>query len=511
MPNSLATLDQGVLKIENLGKRFGDNQVLTDVSLDVRPGRVHALLGHNGSGKSTLIKALAGVYSIDAGSVTRDQTELRSASPQSSADLGIRVVHQRKNVVDQMSGADNLGLGGTFSKRGPFVDKKAQTKRAVAVVEKLAKDVRWDPRLEMSDGPELVKTYLAIGRAVEQLATESILILDEPTASLSPAESDELLTSIKQLKNSGVGVLYVSHRLREVIEIADDITVLSDGKVILQGLASDFTLDDIIVALTPSENEDSRAVFTESISVQTAVGSAKRSEFAVTGLSTESLQGIDINVQPGEILGVAGLDGSGREEVARALGGLDPDATVLEVSTSSGKNDKLSTRIASELGISLALESRSPGAVVNEMTISENIVLRSRTGRSPIKKQEAKTIAADWVKRLGIIPSDVGTVLSDMSGGNRQKVVIASALTVQPSALVVEDPTAGVDIAAAVRLRQTIIEYSEQEETPVLWVSSDLEELELVADRVLCIRDGEIITILEEGEISERSILAAIS
>lgn len=502
----------GTVRIDSVSKSFGDARVLDGVSLRLVPGRVHALLGHNGSGKSTLIKILAGVYTFDEGSVSRDGDVLKSGSPASSSELGLRFVHQRKNVIEQLSATDNVGIGGAYESVGPFVLWKRQRAKAVAAVQGIHSATTFDPDAPMGDGPEIVKTYLAIGRAIGQVETESVLVLDEPTASLSPEESEELLSAIKRLRNQGVAILYVSHRLREVGEIADDITILSDGKVILEGESKDVSLDDMIQALTPdgqAEIEQKAAEAAPVTGSTTAV--TLKEQFVVDRLSSDLLNQVSFRIRPGEIVGVAGLDGSGREQVARALGGMNPDADVEKVTTSRGEASKLTPRVATQLGIALALESRTPGAVVDSMTVRENIVLRERSDGKRLGHKRSLQVAREWISELGILPRSPDAKLELMSGGNRQKVVMASALTMNPSALVVEDPTAGVDISSAVRIREVIVNYALTESVPVLWVSSDLEELETVSHRVLCIRDGLISSELVREEISERSILEAIS
>lgn len=507
MNQTQQTLAQGTLTIEGLTKSFGDIRVLDGVSLALRPGRVHALLGHNGSGKSTLIKILAGVYTFDEGVIARDEHELKSGSPRSAQQLGIRFVHQRKNVVEQLPASDNVGFGGVFERVGPFVDWKRQRKRALDAVKRIQHTALVDVVNPMGEGPEIHKTFLAIGRAVGQVDVDSILVLDEPTASLSPAESDELLAGVQRLRDTGVSVLYVSHRLREVQKIADDITVLSDGKVVLSGEAKDISFADIVDALTP-EQPNAPAHTSVRAEHQQHTGTTP---FIVRGLRTPLLHGIDLTVHPGEIVGVAGLEGSGREEVARALGGIMKDAAVSLLETEWGRAHKLDPHTAVRLGISLALESRAPGALVGAMSIAENIGIRQRANRAQLGRRAIKQHAVEWIDALGILPPDPDTTLELMSGGNRQKVVIASALAVEPTVLVVEDPTAGVDIAAAGRVREVVTRAAREEGLGVLWVSADLEELQEVCDTVVCIADGRVATELGKEHMSERHILEAIS
>lgn len=367
----------------------------------------------------------------------------------------------------------------------------------------------------MGMGPEILKAYLAIGRALDQVTHTGILVLDEPTASLSPAESDELLETVETLRAHGTAILYVTHRLHEVERIADDITVLRDGRVTLQASAGDVSYGLLVEALAATETAGQSGTHADDSNRREA-GSGDRSGdpgstgLTVTKLSTTLVDEISFSVAGGEIVGVAGADGSGREDIARALGGGLKDAVLSSVRTSRGQMSHLSPRTAQKLGIALALESRSPGAVIDAMSIEENLGLRLKPRQRSPHAAESKKAARYWISQLGILPPSEDTLLAVMSGGNRQKVVIAAALSLRPGVLLVDDPTAGVDVNAAAQLRNLIVEYARETRAAVLWASSDLEELEQVSDRVICMRNGKMVSELSSGQISESNILTEI-
>lgn len=504
------------LEIQGLSKSFGTVKVLDSVSLNLEPGRVHALLGHNGSGKSTLIRILAGVYGYEEGSIRRGTIELQQKSPKASAEFGIRFVHQRKNVVGQLTGADNAGLGGNYRTRGLFIDWRRQREHAISLVNRVRSNTIFDPRERMGLGPEILKTYLAIGRALDQVTHTGILVLDEPTASLSPAESDELLETVDALRAHGTAILYVTHRLHEVERIADDITVLRDGRVTLQASAEGVTYEQLVGALAATEAGGQPGAATREVNRRETKssddsGDPRVSGLTVSRLSTALVEGIDLHVAGGEVVGVAGADGSGREDIARALGGGLKDATLSSVRTIRGQaSHHLTPRAAQKLGIALALESRSPGAVIDAMSIEENLGLRLNPREGRTKPAEAKKAAQHWISQLGILPQSEDTILAVMSGGNRQKVVIAAALSLRPDVLLVDDPTAGVDVNAAAQLRNLIVGYARETHAAVLWASSDLEELEQVSDRVICMRNGTVSAELNGERITESNILTEI-
>lgn len=504
---------QRALVARSVSKTFGALTVLRDFDFDLEAGEVHALLGHNGSGKTTFIKTLAGVHLPDPGAhIEINGAPLVQGSPKDSYQAGLRFVHQRPAVIGELDAADNLALGQRYRKRfGFMIDWRAQREAAEAALHELDDSTPSVGRGPLGDEPAIVRTKLAIGRALSDLSEGGVLVLDEPTASLAPEEVSQLFSVLEGITAKGVGIIYITHRLREVYEIASRITLLRDGRSLGTHRVGEMDVSRLVNLLSDGKVEASAApARTPRIDVPSReLGDAA---LVVKGLSSTNLTDVSFEVERGEILGVCGLDGSGREDLARAVVGALP-VTASMVQTARGSTDDLVIRSAERLGIVMARESRAKGSLVDEFTVRENmsLPLLKRFARAGVVSGPAeRSFSREWIDRLDVRPPESEAVVGNMSGGNRQKVVIGRALSRRPEALVLDDPTAGVDVGASHSLHE-LFRVAARKGIGVLLVSSDLEEIVALADRVLVLDAGRVSAVLEGDDIDENALLQEMS
>lgn len=504
------------LSITGVSKSFDGSQVLHDVSLSIDRGEVHALLGHNGSGKSTLIKILAGVYTPDGSTaeIRIGGRPLPATSPADAYRLGLRFVHQNIAVVNEMGAADNLALGDRFQRRfGPVIDWPAQREAARRTLQTFNAADRTDPEMPLGSAAALTRARFAIARAMRDLHDGGILVLDEPTAALAATEIEDLFASIRELAASGASVLYVTHKLSEVYAIADNLTVLRDGHVITNDRVANVPMGQLVDLLAGDADDEHREAGTavSPSSADSASGVSRERFLEVENLESSSIAKFSARFRGGEITAVCGLDGSGRERLARALCGADP-ARVDAISTARGRSDVLDIRTSRSLGIALASESRAPGALVDQFTIRENIALATQKRIDPlrIRRHKEYSLAQYWIRRLDVKPPTPDAVLATMSGGNRQKVVIAKTLVLEPDVWILDEPTAGVDVGAAAALHRIFREFAEAGGVVIL-VSSDLDEICALASRALVMVDGKIADDIDGEAINERTLLTIMA
>jgi ribose transport system ATP-binding protein len=515
------------LEALEVSKTFPGQRALDRVSLTVAPGEVQALLGENGSGKSTLIKVLAGYHLPDPGSrIEVGGDVLAAGSPAASAQAGLRFVHQHLAVIGELNAVENIALESGYA-RGAFIDWDAQAAYTRELLARLQVDMDiWRP---LAQCKPVERSAVAIARAVRSDGEAvRMVVLDEPTASLPAPEVAQLFGLISELKRSGIAVLYVTHRLDEVFEIADRVTVLRDGRKQATEPISDLTherLVELIVGRSLAELRDApvraraaahrgpgrlhpdRPGETDPDRAARAPG-AEAPALRVRGLAGELLQGLDLDVARGEIVGVVGTLGSGREEVARALIGALP-AVAGRVEVAGTAIGRLSPRSAAREGLVLATGNTQPGSAVAAFDVRENLTLASlgrysRFGR--IARRAERAVAQRWVEALDVRPPDLKRPYQLLSGGNQQKVIMGRWLNAEPAVLVLEEPTAGVDVGA----RQAIYELVAQRAADGLAVvvcSSDMEDVVSVCDRVVVLRDGRPVGELAGADVNEHELL----
>jgi ribose transport system ATP-binding protein len=502
-----------VIEIRNVAKTFPGHRVLEDVSLDISPGQIHALVGENGSGKSTLIKILAGYYAADEGaSITVDGEQLVGSSVHASHKMGLRFVHQHLALVAELDATDNIALeAGYVIKGNGLIDWQATAAKARAVLAELEVDV--DLRVPVGQLRDVDRSSIAIARAMDRRSGDiRCIALDEPTAALPPAEVDALKRLVRRVAESGVSVLYVSHRLAEILDLATHVTVLRDGRLVWSGEATGLTrsrLVELILGRSPESVDSTRGATAR----PDHAGSASDRRFVVRGLRTKGLRGIDLDLRAGEVLGVAGLDGSGRQDVVLGLGGAI-DAAV-ELRLPSGQVLKRVTpRVAKRIGFALTLANREVGSAVGQFAIKEDLSLPTIgsicTKGGLLHRGREESSAENWIRRLDVRPPRSNAVMGKLSGGNQQKAIIGKWLNTDPSVMLYNDPTSGVDVGS----RQAIYEIiREQAATGVAVVvsSSDLEDLTSVCDRVAVLVNGSVSAEVTGDAITEPRLLHAMT
>jgi ribose transport system ATP-binding protein len=495
-----------LVAIERLSKTFPGQRALADVSFTVATAEIHALVGENGSGKSTLIKILSGFHEPDPGGTVQVMDQpLQFGSAADARRLGLRFVHQDLGLIDELTGAENVGLASGFATRGGRIDRAAHTRHTASLLARIA--VELDLDVPVRNLRAVDRSALAIARALDDShGAISLLVLDEPSAALPPAECVTLFRVLREVLAAGVSILYVSHRLDEVLSLASRVTVLRDGRC--QGTISTSGVDRAHLA---------RLIVGQEVDIETGLGPTKRETgvpvLSVRNLNCEPLRGVDFDVHPGEVLGFAGLSGSGREVLAGAVCGAVPARLALTLDGRALEVDGMTPALARDLRLALVLPNRHPQAAIPVFTIAENMTL----GRLPefakmgrIERRRERQAVLDWIKRLDIRPADPDRPYGLLSGGNQQKVLLAKWFGLEPRVVFMDDPTSGVDIGARYAIYELIRAHASTGAGFVV-CSSDIEDLVGVCDRVLALIDGRIVEALEGQMITESEVLRAIS
>jgi len=491
----MTTMPSGTLELKGVSKTFQGQQALRSVDLHLAPGEVHALLGQNGSGKSTLIKILAGYHQPDRGSLASLQGksfELGSAT--AARDGGIRFIHQDLGLISDLNAVDNLALSGQYHGRYWLSDMK-ERKSAAAALE--AYGIHLDVTAPLRELNAAQQTMLAIVRAMRDAdGAPTLLVLDEPTATLPDDEVRQLFALIGRLREAGSSILYVTHRLSEVFDIADQVTVLRDGQR---------------VATTPVRSIDHQGLIElivgrslELFYPDTAHAAADAEPLlTMTNLSGGHVSDVSASIHPGEIVGVTGLVGSGYDELlALTFGARQRDQGIVELAGSTIAPD--SVRDSIRAGMAFAPADRKNLSAMTAWSLRENITLpripSSTSARWMGKKTEQKQVIP-WLAKLNVVPQDPERQFSSLSGGNQQKVVLARWFRCSAQVMLLEEPTSGVDTGA----KQTIYEVlalAAADGNAIMLASSDSEELCAICDRVLVMRGGKICAILSGDELT---------
>jgi ribose transport system ATP-binding protein len=500
-----AQLNDGVtpaLQLRNVGMTFPGQVALADVNMDVGRGRVHALLGQNGSGKSTLIKILVGYHEPDPGSLVRiDGTLIDRERAASAHRLGLRCVHQTLGLIDEFNAVENFGLTQGYPTAAGRIDWRAAEEQVGALLGLIGVDM--DMTTPLGKCAPVERTAVAVARAISDLrgGQQGCLLLDEPTAALAKNEVDRLFAIIDELRRRNVSIVYVSHRLDETFAIADDVTTLRGGRVVRSSEVSNLSrrqlIQDITGSIAPSAHGRRP---------RTKMASRSDHVLDVSGLAGHELQGISFDLSPGEILGVAGLQGSGRSELCYLLGGhLEPTSGTVVV--------KSRNVVQRRRGIAMVPSDRLRQAAVADFNTRENMTLadlRPFTTRSWLRRGRESTFVTAWSNRFEVRPTDPERNFATLSGGNQQKVVLAKWLGLAPPVLVIDEPTAGVDIGAREKIYRLLREQVD-DGLALLICSSDLDELVEIADRVLVLCEGRISAEFSGTELSSAAITQAMT
>jgi ribose transport system ATP-binding protein len=497
--------DRGV-HLRGVSKAFPSVKALDDVDLDVAPGSVHALLGHNGCGKSTLVKTLAGFHPPDTGTGTIDGHELVLGSAVEADRAGIRFVHQELGLINELSAVDNVGfvLGHEHGPLGSISWRKQAAKTRELLGEF---GIELDPMAPLTEASPVERTAVAIVRAVAGWSKgRGLLVLDEPTAALPAREVEDLFRLIREVADSGTAVLLISHRLDEVMQVCDHATVMRSGKVIWDGGTHDMSVREFAKLIAGAENLELEQAGRPPIDADAP------EVLKVSNLSGRFLRGIDLTVRRGEIVGVAGLLGSGREELPYIVAGANAEGISGTIEIEGRPLRKQTVESASKLGVALVPADRAREGIFAEFSVRENVTLaalpRLRNGMtlSPAKDRNS---GHRWLQAVQADPSVAERPITTLSGGNQQKAVIARWLSVEPKLLALSEPTAGIDIGARTTIYEEISRRAE-EGLAVLMSSSDSEDLLAVCDRVIVLRDGEIVTEIDRTRLSKKAVVIAM-
>lgn len=489
------------LRVRGLSKRFEAVRALTDASLEIEPGSIHALLGENGAGKSTLVKIITGLETADEGSLLLDGQEVRFSSPMEARSAGVTAVYQDPKLFPHLDVAENLLMGIQPTNFGGLrVDRRAMYRQASELLARIGVSIDTHTLAVGLSAADLL--FVEIARALS--ADVRLLILDEPTAALTPAEAEQLFSVVRDLRDDGASILLITHRLEELEGLADTVTVLRDGTDVAAKPMAETTREEIVHLMV------GRTLAAEGRRSPGSVGAERLSVEDLTSLGT--FNSVSFSVREGEIVGMAGLVGSGRSEIAQAVFGIAPaDSGVVRV---NGEAVTVRDPIQMvSLGVAYVPEDRDLQGLVTSFSITDNIALPllrrlSRLGlRVPGQERE---ISSRYAGDLAIKAPSVDTPTSALSGGNRQKTVLAKWLATEPKVLILDEPTHGIDVGSKAEVHAIVRELASQG-MAILMISSDLPEVLLLSDRILVIADGRLVAELPGDATQEQVMSAAAS
>ena len=490
-------METPILRMSHISKRFDQTQALDDVSLDLYPGEIHALVGENGAGKSTLIKIATGVYRLDRGEIVLDGQPIQVRNSQEAQAYGIAAIYQEPMIFPDLNIAENIFI--SHRDRGPVVRWSKMYEGAEAILAKLG--VQLDVRMAARGLTLAAQQAVEIAKAIS--LDVRVLIMDEPTAALSAYEVTQLFDLVRSLRNQGVAILFIGHRLEEVLKVADRVSVLRDGKLISSKPRDEVTSGTVIRDMVGREVED---FFAKS--------EAGRSELlmSIRGLTKENaFHDITFDIHRGEVLGFAGLVGSRRTDVGLALFGIEP-ADSGEIVLEGKEQTIKSPEQALRLGIAYATEDRRQFGLTMPMSIASNISLpmlrRYLTRMGLIKQRDEIATAEEYRQRLSIRAPSVKVELEKLSGGNQQKVMLSKWLNADPKLLILDEPTRGIDVGAKAEVHQLINELAAQG-LGIILISSDMPEIMAMSDRILVMREGRQMGIFDREEATQEIILTA--
>jgi monosaccharide-transporting ATPase len=502
----MPSAEHDLLSVQGMSKRFPGVQALDGVNFSVRAGEIHALMGENGAGKSTLIKVLTGVYPGDAGSVRCEGREINPGSPKEAERDGISTVYQEVNLIPHLSVAENICLGREPTAFG-LLRWREMGKRAVAALARL--DLKLDVWQELASCSIAIQQMVAIARALDTSA--KLLILDEPTSSLDSTEVEELFAVLRRLRSKGMGIVFVTHFLDQVYAVTDRITVLRDGKLVGTYATSELPRLQLVSKMVGKEvSEFKHALATP--------GAEKVASEATPFIDAKnlgrkgSIEPVNIVIRKGEVVGLAGLLGSGRTETARLLFGVD-HADSGEVLVDGVPLRLFSPRSAIRAKFAFTSENRKLEGIIPHMSVRENMILAVQGSRGPwraLPRRTQEEIAAKFIKAIGIKTPTAEQEISKLSGGNQQKVLLARWLANEPRLFILDEPTRGIDVGAKAEIEKLIASLCEQG-LAILFISSELEEVVRTCDRVYVLRDRKQVAELEGEQVSEQTVMQMIA
>ena len=486
-----------LLTASDVSKAFAGVQALNSVSFELRAGEIHALVGENGAGKSTLIKIMTGAVAADSGQLELNGQSIRHNSPRTAKSLGISAIYQQPALFPELSVSENIALG--TEKTGSLVriDWGRRLRRAKELLARIGAQI--DPEIDAGDltmpQQQLVEIARSLGSDVK------VLILDEPTASLSEKDSQNLFRVLRQLREEGVGIIYISHRLEELPLIANRVTVLRDGRTIDTRVMSQTNRAELIALMVGRELSD---VFPK----KTVEPGEVVLELRDFGCKQTGISKVSFTVHAGEIVGVAGLVGAGRTEFARSVFGLTP-ADEGEILLNGKQVNLQDPSDAIAHGIAYLPEDRRRHGIIPDMPVCANVTLASLTAltrHGSFDFAGEKKIAVEYTRRLGIKTPSIFAPAEVLSGGNQQKVALSRWLATKPSVLILDEPTQGVDVGAKAEIHALMIELAAQG-LAVIMISSELPEILGMSDRIVVMHAGRVVKIVERKDATQQNIL----
>ena len=492
----MADTTNEIVVMKNIHKSFVGVKALDDVDFTLKKGEIHALVGENGAGKSTLIKILTGVEQADSGTILINEQKAVIKTPMQAIDLGISTVYQEVNLCPHLSVAENILIGREPIKFG-FIDKKTMNVKADEILKGLG--INLDVTQTLGDCSVAIQQMAAIARALE-ISSAKVLVLDEPTSSLDAQETEQLFSVMRSLREEGVAIIFITHFLDQIYEVADRVTVLRNGKYMgtyeMKSL-SRIELVTKMIGRSLVEYDEMVGMKKESLK------SIKKDAWINAAQLTKegSVEPFDLTLHAGEVVGLAGLLGSGRTEIAKLLFGIDnPTGGNLTI---NGKEIKdYSPNQSISRGIALCPEDRKDAGIIGELTVRENIILAMQAGLGWFKylgKNEQYEIAEKYIKLLNIATPSADQLVKNLSGGNQQKVILARWLATNPHLLILDEPTRGIDVGAKAEIQKLVLTLAEEGRS-CIFISSELEEVQRTSHRVKVMRDHKMV-----GEFNDES------
>ncbi len=494
--------DNCLLELKQVSKTFSGVKALQGVDLKIRAGKIHALAGENGAGKSTLMKIIMGVYQPDAhtGEMRFEGEVIQHASPQHAQDLGIGIIYQEFSLIPHMTVYENIFLGRELRKKTGLLDKKAMRTKAIKLLNGLNMDI--NPDLKVFELSIAQQQFVEIAKAISLKV--KILILDEPTAPLTPVEVESLFVLMRNLRSKGVGMVFISHHLEEIFEIADEMTCLRDGQTVGYKEIKDLDMTELI-----------RMMVGRDVSQTFPINDVPVDYNSEPLLSVKSIQRanympkVSFDLYPGEILGIAGLVGAGRSELVRAITGADSTKEkVLEI---NGESVTIkSPKDALDLGIGLLPEDRKNQGLILDFSVEYNVVINtlqsSLNNLRTIKRSSLSQRTKVQIDALKIKTPSERTVVKQLSGGNQQKVVIGKWLSTKCKILIFDEPTRGIDVGAKAEIYD-LMRGLTKKGMGIIMISSELPEVVGISDRVMVMRKDDIVATLKDDEITPDRIM----
>lgn len=485
-----------IVEMEGISKRFGGVRALHNVSLQIAPGEVHALMGENGAGKSTLMKILGGVYTCTDGIIKMNGKEVTFHTPMEAIEAGIAVIYQEQSLVDSLSIADNILLGRIPHKFG-WIDKKRQLEKAKKALDSIGSDL--DMNEMVGNHSVAQKQFIEIAKTMSMDA--KVVVMDEPTSVLTLSESRILFKLINELKSRGIAIVYISHRMEELFEVCDKCTVLKDGEYVGTVNMKDVDKQQLIKMMTGREVSN---IYPEKRELEEKEEVLRIENFNKKGVFKD----ISFSVHAGEIVGMSGLVGAGRSEVCRAIAGID----VFDSGEVYLEGKKLEIRRPSDSidnGIAYVSEDRKMDGLNLKLSIESNMTLSTikqyKKGVFIDKKKEKEAIDR-MVNLLDVKYGDLKQPVSDLSGGNQQKVMLANWILVNAKVMIIDEPTRGVDVGTKVEIYKLIRNLADEGKA-ILMISSELPEVIGVSDRILVMREGRITGEVNAADATEQNLL----